>query len=253
MIKAKDAIAVARSYIGTPYSEMDCIRLIVMVIRNSPGGIKDYRCQGTNWLWDSVNKSGKYRHLTSREEGLSGAQAGKLAFKRYGEGAEDHVGIVTGEGTIIHSSSVNGRGVVETPLSISEGWDLLGVHRYIQVEDSVAESEETSVEAYKMQVRLKNPDEPDNYLSVRKGPSTKHDIVGRLAHGAIVMVQAESNGWAFVTYGETSSGYVKAEYLALPEVEENVITVGSDVTIIDSDGNTFKPVGDFRVLRGSVD
>lgn len=248
MIKAKDAIQVARSYIGTPYSEMDCMRLVVMVIRNSPGGVKDYRCQGTNWLWDSVNNSGKYRHLIDREEGLIGAQAGKLAFKRYGEGAEDHVGIVTGEGTIIHSSSVKGRGVVETPLTIAEGWDLLGTHRYIEVGDSVIESEDTPVAAYKMQVNLLDH---TSSVNVRKGPSTKHDIIGKLGHGAVVTVQAESDGWAFVTYNGDGSGYVSTDYLTL--YEENIIKISPDITIVDSEGNRFKPIGDWRVLIGGID
>lgn len=250
MIKAEDAIRVARSYIGTPYSVMDCIRLIVMVIRNSPGGVKDYRCQGTNWLWDSVNNSGKYRHLTSHEEGLSGAKAGKLAFKRYGEGAEDHVGIVTDEGTIIHSSSVNGRGVVETPLTRAEGWDLLGTHRYIEVAEGAAGSEVEPVAEYKMQVKLIDP---NSSVNVRKGPSLRNDIIGRLGHGEVVTVKAESEDWAFVAYGDNGMGYVSIEYLAVPEEPENIITASADVTIIDSTGNRFKPVGDWRVLIGSVD
>lgn len=33
MIKAQDAIRAARSLIGTPYSELDCIGLIVRAIR----------------------------------------------------------------------------------------------------------------------------------------------------------------------------------------------------------------------------
>lgn len=247
MIKARDAIATARSYIGTPYADMDCIRLVVMTIRNSPGGVKDYRCQGTNWLWESVSNSGKYQHLTSREEGLSGAQAGKLAFKRYGQDAEDHVGIVTDVGTVIHSSSVDGRGVVETPLSLSEGWNLLGTHRYITIEDFAEESEDTDV--YKMRVQLADR---VSSVNVRKGPSTRYDIIDRLAHDAVVSVLAEADGWAFVTYGETGSGYVSTDYLEAI-AEENIITVSAEMTIVDSAGNTFKPVGDWRVMIGSVD
>lgn len=130
MIKAEHAIETARSLLGTPYGEMDCIALIRAVIRQSPGGVRDYRCEGTNWLWDSVNNSGKYRHLTERHEGIGHISAGALAFKRYGAENEDHVGIATGDGTVIHSSSVYGR-VVETPLTKEQGWDCWGIHRHI--------------------------------------------------------------------------------------------------------------------------
>lgn len=129
MIKHSDAIRTARILLGTPYKEMDCIALIRAVIKRSAGGVTDYRCEGTNWLWDSIGNSGKYRHLTWRQESTDGARAGMLAFKRSGDDVH-HVGLVTGDGTVIHSSSVAGC-VVETELDGS--WDLLGQHRYISV------------------------------------------------------------------------------------------------------------------------
>lgn len=130
MIKANNAIRTARTLLGTPYSEMDCIRLIVMVIRRTAGGDANYRCEGTNWLWNSIDNSAKYRHLTWRQESTAGAAAGMLAFKRDGENVH-HVGLVTGEGTVIHSSSVYGM-VVETILDGS--WHLLGKHKWIEAE-----------------------------------------------------------------------------------------------------------------------
>ena len=131
MIKAKDAIKTARALMGTPYSEMDCIALIRAVIKRSSGGVSDYRCEGTNWLWRSIDNSGKYRHLVWRQESLDGACEGMLAFKRSGDDVH-HVGIVTQDGTVIHSSSVQGR-VVETALDGT--WHLLGKHRYIEIGD----------------------------------------------------------------------------------------------------------------------
>ena len=127
MIKANNAIRTARSLLGTPYSEMDCIRLIVMVIRRTPGGDPDYRCEGTNWLWRSIDNAKKYRHLTWRKESTGGAQAGMLAFKKDGDDIH-HVGIVTEKGTVIHSSSVYNM-AVETPLDGT--WHLLAKHRDI--------------------------------------------------------------------------------------------------------------------------
>ena len=131
MVKTEDAIRAARSLIGTPYAELDCINLIKKVIRTAPGGVKSYTTAGTNTLWKSAGASTKYRDLTWRQEGIAGARAGMLAFKRSGDDVH-HVGLVTDAGTVIHSSSTQGgRGVVETPLLSAEGWNLLGIHRCI--------------------------------------------------------------------------------------------------------------------------
>lgn len=145
MIKASNAIRTARLLLNTPYSEMDCIRLIVMIIRRTAGGDTEYRCEGTNWLWRSIDNSSKYRHLTWQQESTAGAKAGMLAFKRDGDDVH-HVGIVTEKGTVIHSSSVYGR-VVETPLDNS--WHLLAQHKLIepaQVTEQVPEQVEEQVE-----------------------------------------------------------------------------------------------------------
>ena len=168
MIKAQDAIRVARSLIGTPYAELDCINLIKKVIRTAPGGVPGYTTAGTNTLWNSRNASAKYRDLTYTQEGITGARAGMLAFKRSGSNVH-HVGLVTGEGTVIHSSSIKGC-VVETELDSS--WRLLAKHRYICTEEPTQEA---------------------------------------------------------------------------PTQEEK------KTTIIDSAGNSFCPVGDFRVIFGSID
>lgn len=107
--------------------------LIRAVIKRSAGGVSDYRCEGTNWLWESIGNSGKYKHLTERWESIDGAKPGMLAFKRSGDDVH-HVGLVTEVGTVIHSSSVSGC-VVETPLDSS--WHYLGWHRYIEVDEQV--------------------------------------------------------------------------------------------------------------------
>ena len=141
MIRPEEAIRVARSLIGTPYRELDCINLVKKVIRTAQGGVKNYTTAGTNSLWKSLTMSKKYRDLTWRQTGIDGACAGMLAFKREG-GDVHHVGLVTGEGTVIHSSSVYGE-VVETALDGT--WHLLGVHRYIGIAEmsSLKRAEET--------------------------------------------------------------------------------------------------------------
>ncbi|MGN1249993.1 MAG: SH3 domain-containing protein [Candidatus Spyradocola sp.] len=259
VIKAEDAIRTARSLIGTPYAQLDCIGLIVRVIRTSPGGVGAYRTAGTNTLWRSAEASAKYRDLTWRQETSSAlrapspegkaclvaAQAGMLAFKRRGTDVH-HVGLVTGDGTVIHSSSAAGM-VVETALDAS--WQLLAIHRYIEARPSGAgladETEDTQMEAYKMKVVASS-------LNVRDEPDVKGKRIGRLNEGAVVTVQASfADGWKYVAYGDGALGYVDGSYLE--EYVEPAVPETPKITIVDSAGNHFEPVGDWRVIVGSVD
>lgn len=255
MVKAADAIQTARALIGTPYSELDCIGLIVRVIRTSPGGVGAYRTAGTNTLWRSADASAKYRDLTWRQDGIAGARAGMLAFKRRSRDVH-HVGLVTGDGTVIHSSSAAGK-VVETKLDAS--WHLLAVHRYIEVQELPQpaapaapsggslgdETEDTRMEAYKMKVVASS-------LNVRDEPDVSSRRIGRLSEGAVVTVQASfADGWKYVTYGDGALGYVDGSYLE--EYVEPAAQEAPKITIIDSANNHFCPVGDWRVLVGSVD
>lgn len=75
--------------------------------------------------------------------------------------------------------------------------------------------------------------------------------IGEIPRGETVEVLAEGE-WALVRYGE-KRGYVSSKYIERIADPENMITVSADVTIIDSEGNKFKPVGDWRVLIGGID
>lgn len=254
MIRAKDAIEVARRYIGTPYSEMDCINLIKKVIRTAPGGVPGYTTAGTNTLWKSYNSAPKYRDLTWRQEGIAGARAGMLAFKRSGSDVH-HVGLVTGEGTVIHSSSEKGR-VVETALDSS--WQLLAVHRYIEVLPQSAAptappggslgdgKEKEQMTAYKMRVVLKDT---GSTLNVRNAPGKAGERIGRLGHGAIVTVQAEmENGWKYITYGDSGNGYVDGSFLEAIEETDNTPDAVHHTTMINEEsGMAIMLVGRWRV------
>lgn len=246
MIKTKDAIREARKLLGIPYAELDCINLIKKVIRTAPGGVKTYTTAGSNTLWDSINMSAKYRDLTERHEGLAGIPAGALPFKRYGADDEGHVGIATGEGTVIHSSSVKGM-VVETPLTAAEGWDCWGVHRYIETAEGGERPQEGTMESYKARVKL---NDPGSSLNVRNDPGKGGDIINRLFDGQIVTVQAEKDGWSFVSYGDSGrSGYVASEYLAPydePEVEEKIETT---TVVNELTGEAFMLVGKWKIAE----
>lgn len=243
MIKTQDAIRLARSMIGMPYSRVDCIGLIKWIIRQAPGCVPGYTTAGTNSLWKSYDMSAKYRDLTWRQEGIDGARAGMLAFKRSGNNVH-HVGLVTGDGTVIHSSSARGQ-VVETALD--GGWALLAIHRYIEAAGAAGTEGNVNV-LYQAVVSTQS-----GALNVRDAPDGGR--IGSLPKGTTVDVLAEpAQGWTFVRSGSLM-GYVSSAYLTRAESgeAENVISVSPDVTIIDDEGNSFRPVGGWRVLIGGVD
>ena len=249
MIKTEDAIATARALIGTPYAEIDCIGLIKRVIRTAPGGDPAYRTAGTNTLWRSYELAGKYRDLTWRQEGIQGARAGMLPFKRHG-GDVHHVGLATERGTVIHSSSVYGK-VVETPLD--ESWQLLAVHRYIEAA-SAAETEEAMSILYKAVVNTaRDP------LNVRDSPEASGRKIGELARGTTVDILAEPcDGWLYVR-GDGVTGYASAAYLArvtyvsAGDVQEQPQETQADVepytTIRREDGTVIRLAGRWSVAE----
>lgn len=98
---------------------------------------------------------------------------------------------------------------------------------------------------YKMQV-------VSSSLNVRNEPGIGGTRIGRISEGAVVTVLAEmENGWKFITYGDGASGYVDGSYLG--EYVEPAVQEEKKITILDSAGNRFCPVGDFRVIIGSID
>ena len=205
MIKTSEAIRTARALIGTPYSELDCINLIKKVIRTCAGGDKRYTTAGTNDLWNSDSKSAKYRDLTWKQEGIHGAKPGMLAFMCVHTGDTNHVGIVTEQGTVVHSSKSSGK-VVETLLDGSAGWNGLGRHRYIEVAEEAEEDATADVQAGTEYIVC-----AQKGLRMRKKPDIRGEYMQMLPDGAVITVLEERAGWFKTTY-KGYTGWVSAEY-----------------------------------------
>lgn len=241
MIQAEEAIRAARGLIGTAYSELDCINLIKKVIRTAPGGDKRYTTAGTNALWDSDSKSGKYRDLTWKKAGISGAKPGMLAFMGVGTGDVSHTGLVTECGTVIHSSKSRG-GVVETALTEKAGWNGLGTHRMIEVDYSGGGKTEVS-EAEKIFGNA-TVNITSGYLNIRDGASTRSNVIAKAENGARVNIirEAGGTGWVFGVLASGEAGYMASEYLvedAPPESGDQGETNGeapATTTLRRSDG-----------------
>ena len=199
MISTDEAIRTARGLIGTPYDKLDCINLIKKVIRTASGGNKNYTTAGTNALWDSYDKTGKYRDLIWRQAGISGAKPGMLAFMGVGTGDVNHVGLVTDVGTVLHSSKSRGC-VVETELTEKRGWNGLGVHRMISVDgEETADSAEGEIVTVCAQGGLR----------MRKKPKGRY--MQMIPDGAQLAVLEEKDGWLRVEY-RGFTGWISGEY-----------------------------------------
>lgn len=205
MIKAADAIAAARALKGTSYEVIDCINLIKKIIRTAPGGVSGYTTAGTNALWDSDANSAKYRDLTWKQEGIHGAKPGMLAFMGVHTGDTNHVGIVTEQGTVIHSSKSSGK-VVETLLDGSAGWNGLGRHRYIGVAEKTDEDTTADIQTGTEYVVC-----AQKGLRMRKKPDIRGEYMQMLPDGAVITALEERAGWLKTTY-KGYTGWVSAEY-----------------------------------------
>ena len=200
MIESSEAIRAARSLIGTSYETLDCINLIKKVIRVSAGGDKRYTTAGTNALWDSDGKRGRYRDLTWKQAGISGAKPGMLAFMGVGTGDVNHVGLVTERGTVIHSSKSRG-GVVETELSAKAGWNGLGVHRMIAVAENADAAPTGTTYIVCAQTGLR----------MRKRPDVRGEYMQMLPDGTVIVALETRSGWIKTTY-KGYTGWVSGEY-----------------------------------------
>lgn len=202
MIKTAEALRTARGLLGTSYDELDCINLIKKVIRTAPGGDKRYTTAGTNALWNSYDKTGKYRDLIWRQTGVSGAKAGMLAFMGVGTGDVSHTGLVTEKGTVIHSSKSRG-GVVETELTEKNGWNGLGKHRMIEVNEMEKEFGNATVSV------------TSGCLNIREGAGTAAKIIDKAENGTRVNVirEAGGTGWVFGKLENGVAGYMAGDYL----------------------------------------
>ena len=210
MIQASEAIRTARGLIGTPYSELDCINLIKKVIRASAGGDKSYTTAGTNDLWNSDAKSGKYRDLTAKQEGIAGAKPGMLAFMGVGTGDVNHVGLVTDAGTVIHSSKSRGC-VVETELTAKAGWNGLGTHRMIAVGETSGDADDQSADEEQTEDSAENEIVTvcaQGGLRMRKKPRGRY--MQMIPDGTQLTVLEEKGGWLRVEY-RGYTGWVSGE------------------------------------------
>ena len=205
--------------VGRPYEEQKCDKAVVTnVIRRCPGGDPNYRTGGCTELWNSINSSSKYRHITKRmtlaeakKEGLLigdlpviyDANTGKCEHIAY------YMGGIGGY-ECIHSSKKKD---CVCGTTLANGFTHVLRHRDIKgvpVGEVSNDREEPTMNV--LYIGVVNTD--GGALNMRKRASTSSRDIGDIPCGAQVNVLEETNAeWLKVEYaGQT--GYVASRYIA---------------------------------------
>lgn len=103
-----------------------------------------------------------------------------------------------------------------------------------QPQDIEDEEEDVHVELNLNYSRLGIASKVDTYLNVRKKPSERSSIVGKLTKNAGCHIYKIKKGWAKIVSGQVK-GWVKASYLVTDEKAEELATkVGKNVALIET-------------------
>lgn len=102
-------------------------------------------------------------------------------------------------------------------------------------DDSAADEKPAHVELNLNYSRLGIANKVETYLNVRKTPSRKGKIVGKMTKNSGCHVYSVKNGWAKIVSGDVK-GYVKSSYLTMDEKAEELATeVGRECVEIQTD------------------
>lgn len=118
--------------------------------------------------------------------------------------------------------------------------DLVATGAAVEAAQSTLEESDCDVKPEHVELnlnysRLGIADKVENYLNVRKTPSKKGKIVGKLTKNAGCHIYNVKNGWAKIVSGEVK-GYVKSSYLTMDEKAEELATkVGRACVEIQTD------------------
>lgn len=237
--------------LGNSYDKEDCIHAVVInLIRNCAGGNKSYRTAGCTELWNSINSSGKYRHITKRmtlaEATAEGLMIGDLpVIYNSNTGVCEHIAYYMGGiggYECIHSSKSKGC-VCGTTLKngfthVLRHRDITGIHVGIENEQITPgyEPDEIVTEDNDMNILYyARVHTEGGALNFRSSAKKSNNIVCEIPYGTELAVLENGSEWTKIQY-DGMVGYVASQYLAYsraPETDHDPIEDENDGEITD--------------------
>ena len=149
-----------------------------------------------------------------------------------------HVGLYIGDDTVIEAKGTYYGVVSSKP---SDGWTHWGELEGVDYDNEGGTTTMATV-LYTATVTTAS-----GSLNVRKAAGKSAAVLGRLAKGTSVDVIEEGDGWLHIQSGSLD-GWCDASYLTkCVTTDEPEESAGTQIVIMDSEGNTFRPVGEFTV------
>lgn len=237
-VKAADLIPIAESYIGRPYSEMDCQAFFERVLYDA--GI-NYDKSGTNAMFRDVHFRGclpigimlsslSINKLPAGAVLLIWANDGgePAKYKEDGQGNCSHIGFYDGAGHAIHSSKSKGK-VVKTDYNghseINGGWNYVAFPDFLVYDDKIEKTlnQWAKEDAWMDTVGDGNViAENGQPVNVRSGPGRSFSSKTKLAVGTDVsIIRAMDDEWLYIEYGGGKTGYIMRKFVEMLDEEED--------------------------------
>lgn len=226
----------------------DCVGLGIGALRR--GGVPYKSLHGTNWA--ARHEAVHLRRITGADElrvgdnVLKAHEPGEMGYAlpdRYQNDDDQrdyyHMGVVVSVRplVILHCTSPT----VKTDRALGK-WKYAFCWKQLEQDEGGAGTMTEGQAMYSAVVTTRR-----DPLTLRNAP--EGEKIGKLPKGARVDVLAQSDGWAYVSYGGMS-GYCSAAFLTRCEQEDEKAAgdegaVHVALVLTDSAGNTWTPVGDF--------
>lgn len=165
----------------------------------------------------------------------SALKPGTAVFKYNTSEGYHHIGLYIGSNTVIEAKGTRYGVVASTPAS---GWTHWGELKGVDYSQAEQDTEVTVLYEAKVVTA-------QGSLNVRCAPGTSAAIITRLPQNTVVSVTDSTDGWLKIRT-EDAIGWVSAQFLARIS-DGNDASVKAVIEIVDSEGNTFRPAGDYTV------